>query len=225
MKKIKMLLILLMDLTINSASAEGILPTGNIKIGELIAQAECSKWQMIKKEDGVEISSRWLNFGDTLKTREVALHFTVDVIAEDLLHNIRSKSALIQWNCGVRELNIVQSSSSTWITDLVYDIPYPFSQQDLVTKNTIHKTDRDIVIDVNAEPDIVKIRDNVNRQRYYFGQWRITTLPSGETEVSFSAISFSKSNIPRFIRDPIVYGKLLSSFIKLKELSLNSDKQ
>ena len=191
-----------------------------LSIDYLIAQASCSEWQLVKEGDGVNIHTRWLNFGDSIKTREIAIRFITVASVNDVLYNLRSKLALKQWNNNVRELQVLNSTDSTWVTHMVFDIPYPLSQQDLVTKNTIVEHSENLVIDVQAQPELVEIRDNIIRQQYYYGQWLIKVLDSNRIEVRFSAISFSKSNIPRFIRDPIVQSKLLSSFIKLKELSI-----
>ena len=196
----------------------------DISIQTLLDIAKCGKWQTIKEREGVEISYRWLSYGDTLKTREIALNFRVEATAHKVLENLRTKSALTKWNHGVKELNVYTKTDSLWITHTVYDIPYPLSEQDLVTRNHIVTNDEVIIIDVTAAPDLVIQNDNINRQRYYFGRWSLASQADGATKVRFSAISFSKSNIPRFIRDPIVQNKLLSSFITLKEISVGNNR-
>ncbi|WP_439182592.1 hypothetical protein [Carboxylicivirga taeanensis] len=187
----------------------------------LLSNARCDNWQAIKHEEGVDIRYRWLTFGDTLKTRELMLSFSVRASVQNVLHYLRSESALSSWNLGVRDLNVWTDSDSTWLTHMIYDIPYPLSQQDLVTQNTIVESSGDVLIDVDAAPALVSRLPNVNRQQFYFGQWRLKTQPNGKTAVTFSLVSLSKSRIPRFIRDPIIQNKLLGSFIKLKELSAN----
>ena len=221
MTKIGLLFFILSLTATNDILAQDILSDKNINMDYLISEAKCDKWKVVRKGEGVNISTRWLSFGDTLKTREIAMDFKVDASTNDVLLNLQNASVLKQWNISVRELKVFNLTDSTWVTHMVYDIPYPFSQQDLVTKNTIIEQDEDIIIDVKAQPELVQEREDINRQRFYFGQWQIKTMPYGKTEVRFSAISFSKSIIPRFIRDPIIQRKLLSSFIMLKELSNN----
>jgi len=203
-------------------NAQHKLLNANSDINNLIEKAKCSKWESAKKGEGVDISYRWLSFGDTLKTREIASSFVADGNVADVLMNLRSQEAMKQWNNGVRDLNLLRDEDSTWITHIVYDIPYPLSQQDLVIKNTIVKKDDFTIIQVNALPEFIEPINDVNRQRFYVGQWKLQPMQEGKTEVSFSAVSFSKSKIPRFIRDPIIQYKLLNSFIKLKELSANN---
>lgn len=222
--KIGVLFFILILYSVNNTQAQNFSSQKKINIDYLVSQAECGKWKVVKKGEGVAISTRWLNFGDSLKTREVVMYFKVDATTSDVLYSLQNTSILKQWNNSVRKLKVFNRTDSTWVTHMVYDIPYPFAQQDLVTKNTIIEHEKNIIIDVNAEPELVQLIKDVNRQRYYFGQWQIKALQDEKTEVRFSVISFSKSNIPRFIRDPIVQSKLLSSFIKLKELSANHGK-
>ncbi|QZT37198.1 hypothetical protein K5X82_18530 [Halosquirtibacter xylanolyticus] len=219
--KLSFLILILVYYKTESVHAQDVVPLQNGNLDDFITKAKCSKWSIVKKDKnkGVNISTRWLYFGDTIKTREMALYFRVNAGIKDVISNLRSTSALKTWNLGIRELNLIDKSDSTWITHTVYDIPYPFSQQDLVTKSTIIEHVSNTIINVNAVPYIIKQTDNIQRQQSYHGRWILQTNSNGMTEVHFSAISFTETNIPRFIRDPIVQNKLLKSFIKLKELS------
>ena len=72
-------------------------------------------------------------------------------------------------------------------------------------------------MDCLALPGYIAPLENVNRQQLYYGMWELSPAGNGHTEVTFSAVSFSKSAIPRFIRDPLIFGRLFNSFLKLKE--------
>jgi hypothetical protein len=119
----------------------------------------------------------------------------------------------------VRSINVFQQDGSSWITHTVYDIPYPLSQQDLVVKNVMIRDKQRIIILLSAIPDYIEPLKNVNRQQLYFGKWDLKILDNSCTEVKFSVLSFSKSRVPRFMRDPIIQNKLFNSFVSLKELS------
>lgn len=188
-------------------------------IRQVTKLANISSWETLKEDKGVKLSSRWLTFGDTLKTREIAAHFVVDAGFNNVLSCLMKPEKMLRWNEGVKSLEIHQQHGYTWVTHTVYDIPYPFSQQDLVVKNTMVQETRKIIILLSASPDFIEPIKNVNRQQLYFGKWELKILDNATTEVKFSAISFSKSNVPRFIRDPIIQNKLFNSFVRLKELS------
>jgi hypothetical protein len=181
--------------------------------------ASATDWTTIRQDKGVTLRSRWLVFGDTLKTREISSHFIVDADINDVLINLVQVRKMLAWNDGVRSLDLLKHEGTTWITHTVYDIPYPLSQQDLIVKNVMIKEQDKVIILLSALPDYIKPLRNVTRQRLYFGKWELRPLKNGRTEVSFSVLSFSQSTIPRIIRDPIVQNKLFNSFLKLKELS------
>jgi hypothetical protein len=188
-------------------------------IRQVTKLATFTRWETIREDKGVKLSSRWLTVGDSVKTREIAAHFVVDADYESLLACLKYPEKILAWNDGVRSLNVLQQDGSTWVTHTVYDIPYPFSQQDLVVKNVMIQEKQTIIILLSASPDYIEPLKNVTRQQLYFGKWELKTVDNSRTEVRFSAISFSKSSVPRFMRDPIIQKKLFNSFVGLKELS------
>jgi hypothetical protein len=188
-------------------------------IRQVTKLASSTQWETIREEKGVKLSSRWLTFGDSVKTRELAAHFVVDADFHGVLDCLMNPEKMMAWNDGVRSLDVYQQDGSTWITHTVYDIPYPLSQQDLVVKNVMIWDKQKITILLSAIPGYIEPLKNVNRQQLYFGKWELKTLENSGTEVRFSVVSFSKSGVPRFMRDPVIQNKLFNSFVRLKELS------
>lgn len=188
-------------------------------IRQVTKLATSTPWETIREEKGVKLSSRWLTFGDTIKTREIAAHLIVDTDFREVLDCLMNPEKMLVWNDGVRSLNVFKQDGSNWITHTVYDIPYPLSQQDLVVKNLMIRDKQKIVILLSAIPDYIEPLKNVNRQQLYFGKWELLSHENSSTEVKFSVLSFSKSRVPRFMRDPIIQHKLFNSFVRLKELS------
>lgn len=188
-------------------------------IRQVTQLASAGNWELIKRERGVTMRSRWLTFGDSVTTREISLQFVTTADLQNVLANLMQQEKMLGWNNEVRSLQLLKQDGATWITHIVYDIPYPFSQQDLVVKNIlINESDKAIIL-MSAIPSYIPPLRNVTRQQLYFGQWELSPLANGITQVRFSAISFSKSSIPRFIRDPIIQNRLFQSFVRLKELS------
>lgn len=226
-----------MQRKLNTSFTAALILIGILGSGRLIAQhqqiswstmddirqvtklATSTPWETIREEKGVKLSSRWLTFGDSLKTREIAAYFIVDADSRGILDCLMNPIKMVEWNDGVRSLNVYKQDGSTWITHTVYDIPYPLSQQDLVVKNVMIRDKQKIIILLSAIPDYIEPLNNVNRQQLYFGKWELFSIENSCTEVKFSVLSFSKSRVPRFMRDPIIQNKLFNSFIRLKELS------
>jgi hypothetical protein len=186
-------------------------------IRQVTEHSSAEKWETIKQDRGVTLRSRWLTFGDSLKTREISSHFVADADMQNVLANLLYPEQLLAWNDGARSMKVLKREEQSWITHTVYDIPYPFSQQDLVVKNTMATENEKTIILMSALPDYIAPLKNVTRQQLYFGKWELRPLGNRTTEVRFSAISFSKSRIPRFVRDPVIQNKLFNSFVRLKE--------
>jgi len=185
-------------------------------IRKVIEMASCRSWEIIKEGDGIVLKSRWLYFGDSLKTREISSSFTVHSNIQNVLDNLKSPQKMLEWNEGLRSIKLLKQDSSAWITHTIYEIPHPFSQQDLVVKNVIVTDNQKLTILFSSLPEYIKPIKNTTRQRFYFGMWELVPINNKSTEVRFSALSFSDSRIPRIIRDPIIQRKLFNSFLKLK---------
>ena len=214
-------IVIFLVLMICRANAQTLRKTldGMDDIREVIALASWSRWDTLKQDMGVTLSSRWLSFGDSLQTREIASHFIVQTNIQNVLVSLMEPEKMLAWNDGIRSLKILSQGGTTWITHSVYDIPQPLSQQDLVIKNMMIREGSKVIILQSSMPEFIEPMNHVTRQKLYFGKWELTSLDNFSTDVHFSAISFSKSGIPRFIRDPIIQNKMFNSFLKLKELS------
>jgi hypothetical protein len=218
-------LVLLLALTVCSKKASSQQKSWSMMqdIRQVTELARSSGWETLKQDKGVTLSNRWLLFGDSVKTREIAIQFVADANIEQVLANLTKPERMVAWNNRVRSIDVLRNQGSTWITHTVYDIPYPFSQQDLVVQNVMTKDHQKTIILLSALPDYIAPLKNVTRQQLYFGKWELNPLDNGATEVKFSAVSFSKSGVPRFIRDPVVQNMLFNSFLSLKQLSSSEE--
>ena len=190
------------------------------RLDNLIELAKCSKWDVAKVKDGIELSYRWLNFGDTLKIRQMSSSFTTSSGIDAIINNLKKQNSLKVWNKNLGEIRVLESCDTSWVTHIVYDIPFPFPQQDLIVMHNVSKSETgSVVISMSAIPDYIKPLKNINRQQHYLGSWTICPISEGRTEIVFSAVSMANSRIPRFLKDPVVQYKMFNSFLKLKELS------
>lgn len=174
------------------------------------------KWKVYKDKKGVTLKYRWMKLNDDAKTRQLSLSFKSSKKVSELLELIKHPELAPQWNSSIREQVISEDEESSWVSHTVFAIPYPLNQQDLVVKNNLKKSDKEVVVDAYSVPNHIKELDNTKRQQFYLSQWRFKQNGDSEMDVEFSLVSMSKSAIPRFIRDPIVLNRLINSFIELK---------
>lgn len=180
---------------------------------------QLSVWKTAKKNNGIIIQYRWVNIGDTLKTREIRSLFTIKATHDEIINNLNDHSRLTKWNSGIKICKVYGKTEKEWITYTMYNIPRPLKQQDLVTRYSVTEADGKVTIDMKAVPEYVKHIKGVQRQENYKGKWRLYPTRYGKTLVEFSSVSFSKPMLPRFIQDPILQHMFVKSFAKLRELS------
>ncbi|MFB6340626.1 hypothetical protein ACE1ET_02835 [Saccharicrinis sp. FJH62] len=176
-----------------------------------------SEWKTDKTSDGISISYRWVTVGDTLKTREMKTALHIHASPEAILKQFKSDEKLSKWTAGSRNCSVLQSSEDEWITYTLYDMPWPFTSNDLVTlyRKTIHNKITRIFIE--STPDYIPEKADTERMEHYRGHWDLIPEPDGSTRVEFCTTSFTKPVFPRFIQDPILQEIMIDSMIKLKK--------
>lgn len=221
MKKIIVLVCITTIVNIAKALAQNNVLDSITELRQFTAMARVSDWEPVKQKQGVLVKYRKLNIGDTLKVRELSVHFTVNASLDSIVFNLKQPFKIEIWNEVVRESSLLKNGDSNWISHIIYNIPYPFSQQDLITGYTLKNVNKNIVITTRSLPGYIAPLKGVHRERFNLGQWVLSPDNSGKISVTFSAVSLSNAKIPRFIKDPIIQKKLLNSFIKLKNLLQN----
>lgn len=185
---------------------------------EFVSISKKGKWKEVRNKNGVSLNYRNLVFSDDIETRQLSAKFKLKSNNIDsIISHIKQPKHVKLWNDGVKKIFILKNNHSNWITHTTYAIPFPFKQQDLVTHSTISKKKNTLILSSKSIPNFIKHQKGVKREGYNLSEWRLTKSKNGIINVEFSALSLTKSKIPRFLRDPIIQRKLINSFINLKE--------
>jgi len=182
------------------------------------AQELESAWKLAKKSDGIKISYRFIEVGDTLQTREMKISFSVKSKPEKLVSMFREATNLATWSTGVKKCELLEQTADTWCMYNLYNIPWPFMQKDLITKYSLKKTPNSTTLFMTSKPDQIPHYKDISRLENYKGRWVFKTDFEGTTHVEFYSISFTKPIVPRFLQDPIIQKALIESIQKLKEI-------
>lgn len=188
---------------------------------EFVSISKKGKWKEVKNKQGVSLNYRDLVFSNAIKTRELSAKFKLNSSNLDLaIAYIKLPKHIKLWNSSVKDVSILRNNDTVWVSHTTYNIPFPFKQQDLVALFTIKEKDNSLIISSKSLPNFIKPLKGVNREGFNLSEWRLTECVGGTIDVEFCAISLTNSSIPRFLKDPIIQRKLLSSFIKFKETLL-----
>jgi len=180
-----------------------------------------SEWETAKKTESVELQYRWVNVGDSLKTRELRALLTINASIGSIVKNLHTEKNYQQWSVGVENCKTYEKSGNGWVMYTLFDIPKPFTQQDLIARYTIEKDGNRTVIKVESIPEYLPVKNGISRMKNYLGCWVFEAVSGNCSHITFYSTSFTKPMFPRFIQDPIIQRMLVKSFESLIKMSEN----
>lgn len=187
-------------------------------ISEVTILAKKGEWETVKQGNGVTIKYRSLKFDKSVKTRELSAHFVLEAHPDSVVTYLQNPKRHLLWNKSIKSLTILEQDSLHWVSHSIYNIPFPISQQDLVSNNTLIKTDHQHIIHITSKPKFIPDVEDIDRVKHYIAKWTITRMGENKVDITFTAITLSKSYIPKFIKDPIIQNNFLKSFKALKKV-------
>ena len=161
-----------------------------------------------KDEDGIKVYVRKMK---TIKTREFKAVLTVNSTLDGIVALIKDESAGKEW---IQRLNYFKSiktvNDKIWYTYSEIDIPWPFDDRDLITRNTITQDSITKIVTVTlvSEPRFIAEKEDLVRMQKSEGAWILKPLGNGKVEVTYTIYSEPVKVIipPSFILPFIVNG-------------------
>jgi hypothetical protein len=163
------------------------------------------KWKLARNDSGIKIFTRWINVDNSFKVRQLKGEMVIDHPVVYVSNYIKDDEIASQWLNRTLEHKKIQSiGQNEWMTYTLFNLPWPFDNQDLVAKNTIHKSGENIVIQVDGMPDFIPEKQGINRIENFEGLWRLTRVGNDKTRVEYTIVTKVKPIAPRWITDPII---------------------
>lgn len=181
------------------------------------AQEKKSEWELIKSENNIDISYRWLQVSEQQKIREMKVEFTVESNVSMVVKQFTNSTNLKKWQTSADECKISDISGNEWLTYLSFDLPWPLKSKDLVTQNELIKTENYSLIKMTSTPNAKPIRKDKNRINSLESEWKFFPLKNGNTKVVYTTLTYDKPEFPRSVTDPIIQKKLIQSIDLLKK--------
>lgn len=176
----------------------------------------------LRKEKGIQLSSRELRLPDKRTTRELKAEFVVDADAATILRVLTNEKYATSWMKGVIEFSIInRENENVWFVYLQYGLPWPFNNQDCIFRyNCIEVNDgKGYALILSGIPDYIPVKHGVERISHLSGRWIITgAYPSG-CRVEYSVYSEQKPKYPRWATDPIILKNMINTMVSMKKLS------
>jgi len=178
-----------------------------------------SEWKPLRKSNQVSLFYRWVEIGDSLKTREIKAVFEVKANYKNLLLNLKNEKKFSFWTAATKECMIFEKDECNWITYSMMDFPSLLPQKDMLIDYQIYKENKHIHIQMKSVPDELPYLEGIQRMKNYSGYWDFVSIDKETYLVEFSSLTYDTPMFPRFIQDPVVHRMLISSLERFIQLS------
>ncbi len=189
----------------------------SLKMKELNASSLfVSEWVCVMDVKGVALHERWVKVNDSLSVRERKGIMIVDGSIDDVITFLSNPKTVKNWMKGVKEVRLIVRNDEELLY-LVINLPWPFSDRDLVAKYSVTRTG----------PDNCTIRmrsDHYNRVessktvriKNYNASWIVTKVGNGKVKIEFQVFSAEPPLFPQWVQEPVLKNVFYQNLLRLK---------
>ncbi|MDH5599356.1 MAG: hypothetical protein OEY34_09535 [Cyclobacteriaceae bacterium] len=186
----------------------------------LISYSTDPSFELVKSNDGIHLYERWIVLDNNTPARELRVNCTSDkTTLSKALGQLRKSEDLLEWNKGAKKATNLHKSAESWIAHIIYDIPWPFSDQDCVLEYNIDEyTETSIVVSFfNISSNHFPEDEDITRMPYVVGKWVFSHSSKG-VNIEFYITTQPSGLLPRWVSDPIVRNNLISTIKSYNEI-------
>ncbi|MEM7656998.1 MAG: START domain-containing protein [Bacteroidota bacterium] len=177
----------------------------------LLAQDE---WKLEREETNIQVFTRKIP-GEPLK--EFKAQMEAPVPPEQILALLLDWKSNPTWTdrCSKTEL-VEQLSAQHLILHSFIETPWPVSDRDMVFSFEVTRKEPAIICNMIGLPDRLPPTDKLVRITNYRGEWRLTPLENGKTQIVLQSLVDPGGSIPDWLANSSVVD---SPFATMKNLS------
>ena len=175
-------------------------------------------WEKVDSKSGITIYERWVNITKDLSVKERKGEMTIPGSMNSVICTLCDPSKTKLWMENVSDAYLIKKENENmWSSYTFFSLPWPFESRDLVAVSKLNYiTPTMATIEMISKENTLPEKKNVKRFMNYKAIWKIADLGNGNVYLSFSAISYTAPEFPRFIQDPVVRGAFLRNLLNLK---------
>ena len=175
-------------------------------------------WKKIETKDGVDLYERWVNVNSHLTVKERKAEMVINGDMHSILKTLGDPSQTRLWMENVSDSYLIKKESDkVWSSYTYFSLPWPFENRDLVCVSNLKCYDSgNATIEMASIENLLPVKQKVERLTNYKATWKIADLGNGQVFISFSAMTATPTQYPRFVIDPVVRGAFLRNLIKLR---------
>lgn len=170
-------------------------------------------WKLKKDKNGIEIYTR---DAEGSNYKEFLAKTTIDQPINRVYHALIDSDGFRKWYADCKDSKDVHKENDQSFTRyMVFNIPWPFADRDLVSKVVVNKKDNSIRIDLNNAPKDYPEQEDLVRIPFSQGYWLLTP-DKNITSIKYTYLA-DPGGLPPWIVNLFIVNGPYQSLTKFKE--------
>lgn len=191
--------------------------------GPMAKDVTGQSWKFVKEKEGIKVYTRD-ELNSPLKSFKGEITFKADITKVNLL--VGNADNLDWWDKNISDVRIIEFQKDKFIRYyLVYHVPWPLSNRDLVLESKITTDPVTMARTVSAKPllNVVPENEGIVRIKKYWQKWTVLPMKNGFVHVTIEGFVDPNGNIPAWLYNMTVTETPFNVLKTLRERAL-SDK-
>ena len=186
------------------------------------ASEDAEGFSLLKKENNMELSERWLKVEGESERREVRIIMRIDAGREAILETLLDESQGTQWNVNASEYRIEKKGQRQWISYIRYALSFPLSDRECYFLNQVSFNEKEAVIRFRTlESELFSKNSKIEKLGGLEGRWVIREMDSYSL-LAYHIISIPDKSLPSWVVDPIIRKNLWATMENLRITTENN---
>lgn len=170
-------------------------------------------WKLKKDKNGIEIYTR---NAEGSKYKEFLAKITIDQPINRVYHAVIDSDGFKEWYADCTDSkNVNKENDQSFTRYMVFDIPWPFDDRDVVSKVVVNKKENSIRIDLSNAPEDYPEQEDLVRIPYSKGYW-LLTHDKNKTNIEYTYLA-DPGGLPPWIVNLFIVDGPYKSLTKFKE--------
>jgi hypothetical protein len=182
-----------------------------------VAQAQEATWTLQKEKSGVSVYKRPFK---KKKGKETKAVMEVEASVASLVALVKDSEAGPQWLSRINVFKTFEElSPAEWYTYAEASLPFPYTNRDLITLNSIWQDSLSKTVRVYLKGDWKKLpeKEGLVRIKEAEGFWQFRPINAQKTEVVYQFYAEPHLDLPAWIKDPIIANGLITTMKNMRQ--------
>jgi len=173
-------------------------------------------WTLSKNQDGIRIYTRTVAGSDLLEFKGITV---VNATLKNLILKIQRVDNYSKWMQNIEESRLLKKVDKTHFYSYTEeDVPWPFSNRDIVLLNSVAANDSIAVISLESKPDYIPEKNGIVRIKIGKGYWKFVKISKKKSRVEYCFYSDPEGSFPDWIVNKFIVDVPFSTLKNLKEM-------